>query len=273
VNGSWDVEMGILSKLRSLVHLINGLTEEGVGVPLFKHEDSSNLHFPAAENTSRYEDAHRELYGYLVDGLNKECITKLGTHVGSPINSANLKTLDALKKVLPVLKSSTLFTSVFDKLSAKRGSASHGVRGPATRYSAFDEFANDLTGYVSALEELREELEKTLGMAAEKATRRHERKGYLPKLDQSRPIHSNYAIAQAPLMQGKTVDHVEFGFRRSIEGVHESEALIIYFTDGSILGMDTGSNVANVIADHKGTSLKEEDFHVDLNLWWVPSAR
>ncbi|MBF6612280.1 MAG: hypothetical protein IVW55_04050 [Chloroflexi bacterium] len=94
----------------------------------------------------------------------------------------------------------------------------------------------------------------------------------LPKLDPSKPIHSNYAIAQAPHMVGKTVERVEIGFRQSIPQVHESEALIMHFTDGSIMGIDTGSNVWNVCQDHEDAGLKPQDFHVDLALRWVPEA-
>ncbi len=33
-------------------------------------------------------------------------------------------------------------------------------------------------------------------------------------------------------MEGKTIEKVEFGFRKDIKNVHGSEALVIYFTDG-----------------------------------------
>ena len=39
-----------------------------------------------------------------------------------------------------------------------------------------------------------------------------------------------------------TIGKVEFGFRHDINGVHQSELLLIYFTDGSIMGIDTGSD-------------------------------
>ena len=40
-------------------------------------------------------------------------------------------------------------------------------------------------------------------------------------------------------MQGLTVDKVEVGSRRDIEGVHHSELLISPFADGSIMSVDT----------------------------------
>jgi hypothetical protein len=39
---------------------------------------------------------------------------------------------------------------------------------------------------------------------------------------------------------------VEFGFREDIEGVHQSEALVVHFSDGSIMGIETGSNARDI---------------------------
>ena len=50
--------------------------------------------------------------------------------------------------------------------------------------------------------------------------------------------------------------------------VHGSEALIIYFTDGSIMGLATGSNPANLTNDENGP--RPEDFHVSFRVNWVP---
>lgn len=269
IEGSWQVPMGVLSQLKGVVGLINGLTEENVGLPLFKYDDTSSLHFPAAENTHAYQDAHKNLYGYLVDGINKECVTRIAARAGQPANISSDRTVAALKKVLPALATSPAFTAGFEKVSVGRRGSSHGVNSPS-RFAAFEEFAKDLEQCVLALHELRAELERVLGMNAERATERRDRKRMLPKLDPSRPIHANYAIAQAPRMVGKTVERVELGFRQSIEQVHESEALIIHFTDGSILGIETGSNVGNVCQDHEEAGLQPREFHVDLALWWVP---
>src|SRR3712207_7460641 len=35
-------------------------------------------------------------------------------------------------------------------------------------------------------------------------------------------------------------------FRKYMDDVHQSEALIIYFSDGSMMSIDTGSNVVNI---------------------------
>jgi hypothetical protein len=51
------------------------------------------------------------------------------------------------------------------------------------------------------------------------------------------------------------------------DGAHQSEAMILFFTDGSILGIDTGSNAGNIAHEYEG--LKSDDFHADFILTWV----
>ena len=69
-------------------------------------------------------------------------------------------------------------------------------------------------------------------------------------------------------MEGKTVERVEYGFREDIDGVHGSEVLVVHFTDGSIMSLDTGSNAWNLTDEYDG--LHPEDFHVDFHVHWVP---
>ena len=69
-------------------------------------------------------------------------------------------------------------------------------------------------------------------------------------------------------MVGKTVERIEYGFRENPEDVHASEALIIYFTDGSIMGPQTASNAENLMTDENG--LRPEDFRVDFMVNWAP---
>ena len=91
----------------------------------------------------------------------------------------------------------------------------------------------------------------------------------LPTIDQ--PAEPNYSICRIEDIKGKTVDRVEYGSRAEIEGVHQSEAIILYFTDGSILGIQTGSNAGNLAADHAG--LRAEDFNSSFHLQWVPPTQ
>jgi hypothetical protein len=80
------------------------------------------------------------------------------------------------------------------------------------------------------------------------------------------PPQPNYSINEAPKMAGKTVASVDVGDRRQIPQVHEGELIVIHFTDGTALSIDTGSNAKNLSQQHKG--LKPEDFHTDFMLEW-----
>ena len=77
LGGDWSVGPGVRARLAKAIHVINCLAEETVGKPLYTHELSEALNFPAAENTHRYQDSHEELYGYLIDGLDRNCISLL----------------------------------------------------------------------------------------------------------------------------------------------------------------------------------------------------
>ena len=87
-----------------------------------------------------------------------------------------------------------------------------------------------------------------------------------------RPPEPNYSINEALQMVGKTVESVEVGHRRNIPKVHQSELIVIHFTDGTSLAIDTGSNARNVCDMlHK---FKPEDFCIDFMLeWFKPAAK
>jgi hypothetical protein len=271
MGGDWNVEHGIRARLEEVARLIYGLTAEVVGRPLLKNEGIKRVNFPAAENNHRYQDAHKELYGYLIDGLDKESIALIADHLGRSVKIGSNRTVMALKKVFPNLAGSPTFSTAFDLVSEQRRSASHGVREAAIRFPAFEQFSKDLEMCFAALTELLETLQNELGVNAKIASERYRLKNALPKI--IRPAEPHYSICQASRMTGRTVERVEFGFREDIEGVHGSELIIIHFTDGSIMSIDTGSNAGN-IADDFGfqgkKELKPEDIHVSFSLQWVP---
>jgi hypothetical protein len=268
LEGSWAVDNGPLYYVEKTIEVINALCNEVVGKPLFKYAANPTLHFPAAQNTHAYQDAHKELYGYIIDGLDKDTINLIGANAGLRLNLNNDNTLKAIKRVLPALANSD-FERALDTISSQRRPAGHGVRPAAQPFQAFEQFTADLEAVVRGLKELLTVLETTLGMNGETARKRQEAKAYLPRI--ARPPEPNYSITQLPAIKGKTVERVEYGFREPIEGVHQSEAIILYFTDGSTLGIDTGSNAVNVAEDYEG--LRPEDFHVDFMLQWVPPPK
>lgn len=268
LEGSWEVDNGPLYYIENTIEIINALCNEVVGKPLFQHATNPTLNFPAAQNTHAYQDAHRELYGYVIDGLDKDTISLIGAHAGARLNLNNDNTLKAIKRVLPALVNSD-FEHALDTISRERRLAGHGVRPAAQTFQAFEQFTTDLQELVQGLRELIAALEPVLGMNGEVARKRQEAKAYLPRID--RPPQPNYSITQLPFIKGKTVERVEFGSCPSREGVHQTEAIILHFTDGSILGIDTGSNAGNLASEYEG--LRPEGVHVDFMLLWVPPPR
>ncbi len=264
LEGDWNVENGPAFQLVSEIKLINGLSREAVGRRLYA-VDEPNISYPAAQNTHRYEDAHRELYGVLIDGLNKSAIEELGKRLGRPINAQNSRTRDVLAKIVPAANDPA-FSDPLENISAQRRLASHKVRPAAKPMRAFEQFTADLESCHSALPHLRRALESELKMDAAKAMKRHDALEHLPRI--VRPPEPYFSINDAALMVGRTISKVEFGFRHDIKGVHESELLLVYFSDGSVMGIDTGSNAANL----RDKPSQPEDFHVDFRLHWVPPS-
>ena len=223
LEGDWNVENGPAFQLVSETKLINGLSREAVGRRLYVvHEP--NISYPAAQNTHRYEDAHRELYGVLIDGLDKSAIEELGKRLGRPINAQNSRTRDALAKTMPAANDA-VFSDPLENISAQRRLAAHKVRPAAEPMRAFERFTADLEACHSALRHLRTALELELKMDADEAMKRQDAIDHWPRI--VRPVEPNYSINDAALMVGRTISKVEFGFRHDIKGVHESELLLV----------------------------------------------
>jgi len=266
-DAEWGVEDGPRAQLEALVATINALAAETVGLALFEPHECEALTFPLTQNTHRYQDAHLVLYGFLIDGLQKECIVRIGAKAGVTLNIASDKTFSALRKVPGVPEGDSPLWAAFEKTSEQRWLAGHKTRPTATRFSAFEEFTEDLKRWVAGLRELLSCLEKILGMKGAVAAKRHTAKQYLPVI--VAPPQANYSIATLPRIVGKTVARVESGFRRKHPKLHQSEAMILHFTDGSSLGIETGSNIVNLSDDYE--QLDPTEFHVDFILQWVPT--
>ncbi len=266
IEGSWEVDNGPKFKLAEIVANINAFTNEIVGHELYSYAIDSSLMFPTGENSHCYQDAHARLYGILIDGLNKRCIEALAEALQKPMNTASSKTLQALERVLPELATSSAFKTAMSTVSQQRGFASHGKRLLPIRTEAFSMFTQDLELCLKGLQELFASLEKHLGVDGLSAIKRSEARKRLPRIHQTQ--YSSASIHEAPTLEGKTITCVEYGNRETIKGVHESEALILHFSDGSIMCFDTGSNAYNVASKFPG--LNPEELHVRFHLSWVP---
>ena len=127
MEGDWSVDNGPAFQLLEEVNLVNGITMEAAGQRLF-NIDAPSVPYPAAQNTHRYEDAHRELYGVVIDGLDKAGIEHLGRRLGRPINAQSMKTRDALAQILPVVTNDSAFADPIENVSEQRRRATHKVR-------------------------------------------------------------------------------------------------------------------------------------------------
>jgi hypothetical protein len=263
--GSWHVENGPASYIFEEIALINGLSREAVGSLLFALTHEPHISYPAAQNTHRYEDAHADVYRILQDGLEKSCIEGVATYLGRPLNASNLRTLTASKTVLPTLADDA-FERPMEKVSEQRGCSTHKQRPPAVSFRAFEEFTKDLHDVLGALKILRTTLEKELKMDAEHSKRRQDALNHVPRVEH--PAQANYSINGVAQSVGKTIARVEYGFRHAIPNVHQSELVIVHFTDGSIMSLDTGCNAGNVMPDRNA-----QDFHVSFHVQWVPPKK
>lgn len=71
-------------------------------------------------------------------------------------------------------------------------------------------------------------------------------------------------------IQGKTIKSHTLGFVKFSDDIHESHVLILEFTDGSKLYIQTACNADNIISDviSGRTDFKTSDFHSDLFFTW-----
>jgi hypothetical protein len=270
LDGDWHVDNGPASHVIKEIALINGLSREAVGDPLFALEQDPHISYPTAQNTHRYEDAHADLYRILQDGLDKRCIEALAMHLGRPLNAANLRPLTALSTTFPTT-ADEVFEKPWENISRQRGRSAHKQRPPATSFHAFEEFTKDLYDVHGALTLLRTILEKELKLDADYSRRRQDALDRLPRI--GRPPEPNRLINKVARMQGKTVESVEYGFRHDIQGVHESEVIVIRFTDGSIMSLDTFTNANHILRMTDGQKHEASEVHVGLDVRWVPPKK
>ncbi len=266
LGGSWDVDNGPKFYLSETIMTINALTQETVGLDLYKHRIDSSLAYPAGENTHRYQDAHAKLYGFLIDGLDKPCIQAIAERLGISIRLGSDRTVAAMQRVFPTLAAPSNFNTAMSLVSEQRRIANHSVRLPAQRMEAFTTFTHDLSLCLAGLHEVLDRLEKALNFSGESARKTHEARERLPRITETQ--HSFASIHAVTHMEGKTIERITYGDREPIEGVHLSEAFIVHFTDGSIMAFDTGSNAGNIASSHEDVAA--EDFHVSFHLTWVP---
>ena len=66
--------------------------------------------------------------------------------------------------------------------------------------------------------------------------------------------------------EGKTVLSVEYGFEENKPDQHQSQAIILHFTDGSKLGIQVMTNAGDLVS--RGRVDRGDEFHTDLIFTW-----
>ena len=271
INGSWNVPIEPRRQLSYVIKKINACCKTLVELPLYTAVPDNAIIYPISQNTHAYEDAHQTLYGFLVDSLSKKSLLKLAKLRNKTILEAdNMKPPTLLRHVFCEFDKDSKLHTLLAEVSKQRSKPTHGVRETAKESNAFEDFKNDLEIAVEVYEELLELIESEFSISSEHELRRHDMIEFLPKI--AGDVHQQSSTCQATRMVDKTVEKVSYGMREEIEGVQQSQVLYVHFTNGEILAMDTGSNIADMVDE---TDMKPDELHVEFGLKWVaaPSNR
>lgn len=266
MEGSWEVEDGPRVQIERLVKLIRALTSQTLGTPLWRLEENPLINYPIAENTDAYAKAHLELYRLLVEGVCSKAVQLLSNRLEVTLTDPS-KTLNSLKKLLPPALREKIHTPL-SKCSKERNKLHEPPDRPVTSFAAFDSFQRDLLDIETGLRALNDWLQEILCADSEACLRREKAMATLfPKIvGPPRPEHK---LAQLQQAQGKTVGTVEFGEVEENADVHQSEAIVLHFTDGSSMCISVGSNAKNLSLQFDG--LEPQDVHTDLMVFWAPA--
>jgi hypothetical protein len=120
-----------------------------------------------------------------------------------------------------------------------------------------------------SLEELNKWLENLLSVDSKACLRREEvMSGLFPKF--IGPPRPEFKLDELKKAEGKSIQSVEFGEVKR-HGAHQSEEMILHFSDGSSMAILVGSNVGNLA--HIFKDMNPEDFRTDLMVFWAPSIQ
>jgi hypothetical protein len=270
IMGSWSIKDGPIASLDRVVLQVNAVARCVVNTPLFNYAGFKMLCFPFAENNHRYQDAHSEVYKLIIDGLNKEAIARLGDILGIAVKAGDKNTVNALELLFPSDPVRTAIRKPLDQVSAQRRLADHKERPTPQRFPAFEEFGKDMRELVEALELLRDDLARRLDVNIARCEKRSSAMQGLPVFDLRRPPQPNYGIFPAFDMVGKRVTRVHAGELVAEPGRSESaEALILEFSDGSMMSLEAGANNLADLLRH-GEPVRQEQVHIRFYLNYVP---
>ncbi|WP_287417776.1 hypothetical protein [Oceanithermus sp.] len=170
IRGQWASKPSPIWKLQEKFLTVSALTNVSIGRRLFNVErgDLKRIVYPLTNTTHAYEDAHRELYRYTIDALEKDCLRELNKRLSEPISGLDgMRATTAIEKIFPSLNSTLI--PVFKRISDARGNSVHQKRVPPQPFPAYKTFLRDLEELSKGLECLLCLLESLLGLGRNKA--------------------------------------------------------------------------------------------------------
>ncbi len=176
--------------------------------------------------------------------------------------------LDALQVLFPNGAVRAGVRDPLDQVSEQRRLASHKERPQARTFAAFQEFGRDLRAVIRGVEALRDDLAQRLDVNLARCEERASAIQSLPVFDKRRPTQPNYGIFKALQMEGKQVERVRTGEHASRSGWAESEALVLEFSDGSLMGIQAVANIAQIISEDK--LIEPNDLHIRFYVTYAP---
>jgi hypothetical protein len=263
INGSWEVEDGPKKQIEIELKLINALTQIEFKSQFFRHDDFRLINYPIAENNEEYVKSINELYRLIIDGMDISTIIKISNYFKINLTNNSFR-LNSLKEILPNELIDKIHTPI--KVVSEKRMPIHGIPTKGNiSFPAFDTFRSDLTSTCKALTHLKKWLESEFNLNAESCMNRLESLSLFPDLNKD-TCHEE-TKKRAKMMVGKKIEKVEYGITNNNENSHRSEAINIYFDDGTAISICIGSNASDIADRYE--NLKPNDIHTDIMLFWA----
>ncbi len=237
LEGRWSSKTSPTKRLEEKVKAINSITRILVKKRLFNfsEDDLRRLVYPFVNTSHAYEDAHRELYRYFIDGINKACIKDLNEARSCDIKVDELRPHKALAKSFPITKCRLVPT--LNKISTERAKSVHNQRGSAKHFPAYCKFFSDLEELANGLEDLLMALEADFSLGRKRA---------LALV--SFPIHEcKPAPWFSEALIGKKVTGVEIRVLGGSDNLLR-DVLVLSLNDGSTVGISVNGDVHSFLA-------------------------
>ncbi len=238
LEGEWTTYRSPIHVIGDALESINAITQVFVDKKLFRVDKGHLLRLvpPLSNHTHAYQDAHRELYRYTLDAIDKLCLKDLNEKRGFSVpNLDEMRGFVALKHSFPLVKDTLI--SALKKTAKQRGFSVHSPRSKPEPFPAFRTFFSDLEQLALGLNALLCSLEVAFSLGRNRARAL----AHLP------PHECMDDTETCPRVKSRTVTSVELGVLTNANGV-KSDVLVLAFDDGSSVGLAMTGNVADFLA-------------------------